>query len=100
MLWWSVVTSALQDAPDKAVTSGKPAVVDVVSAINGIAPQAWTPSSHLQASGGAPLHPDHGAGSLAGAGAMHCPSAVPHWQMADERRPCGAELFARTTAMC
>jgi hypothetical protein len=26
------------------VASGKPAVVDVVSDINGIAPRAWTPS--------------------------------------------------------
>jgi acetolactate synthase-1/2/3 large subunit len=34
----------IQDALDKAVASGKPAVVDVVSDINGIAPRAWTPS--------------------------------------------------------
>ena len=34
----------LQSALDKAVASGKPAVVDVVSDINGIAPRAWTPS--------------------------------------------------------
>ena len=32
------------DADGKAVASGKPAVVDVVSDINGIAPRAWTPS--------------------------------------------------------
>jgi acetolactate synthase I/II/III large subunit len=34
----------IQDALDKAVASGKPAVVDVVTDINGIAPRAWTPS--------------------------------------------------------
>ena len=34
----------IQGALDKAVASGKPAVVDVVSDINGIAPRAWTPS--------------------------------------------------------
>jgi acetolactate synthase-1/2/3 large subunit len=34
----------IQDALDKAVASGKPAVVDVVSDINGIAPRAWTPA--------------------------------------------------------
>ena len=34
----------IQDALDKAVASGKPAVVDAVSDINGIAPRAWTPS--------------------------------------------------------
>jgi acetolactate synthase-1/2/3 large subunit len=34
----------IQAALDKAVASGKPAVVDVVSDINGIAPRAWTPS--------------------------------------------------------
>jgi acetolactate synthase-1/2/3 large subunit len=34
----------IQDALDKAVASGKPAVVDVVSDVNGIAPRAWTPS--------------------------------------------------------
>jgi hypothetical protein len=38
--WWSVVTSEIQDAADKAVASGKPAVVDVVSDINAIAPRA------------------------------------------------------------
>jgi acetolactate synthase-1/2/3 large subunit len=36
--------SEIQDALDKAVASGKPAVLDVVSDINGIAPRAWTPS--------------------------------------------------------
>jgi acetolactate synthase-1/2/3 large subunit len=36
--------SEIRDALDKAVASGKPAVVDVVSDINGIAPRAWTPS--------------------------------------------------------
>jgi acetolactate synthase-1/2/3 large subunit len=36
--------SEIQGALDKAVASGKPAVVDVVSDINGIAPRAWTPS--------------------------------------------------------
>src|SRR2546430_16309614 len=34
----------IQGALDKAVAAGKPAVVDVVSDINGIAPRAWTPS--------------------------------------------------------
>jgi acetolactate synthase-1/2/3 large subunit len=34
----------IQDALDKAVASGRPAVVDVVTDINGIAPRAWTPS--------------------------------------------------------
>jgi acetolactate synthase-1/2/3 large subunit len=34
----------IQGALDKAVASGKPAVVDVVSDINGIAPRAWTPA--------------------------------------------------------
>ncbi len=34
----------IQGALDKAIASGKPAVVDVVSDINGIAPRAWTPS--------------------------------------------------------
>ncbi len=34
----------IQSALDKAVASGKPAVVDVVSDINGIAPRAWTPA--------------------------------------------------------
>jgi acetolactate synthase-1/2/3 large subunit len=34
----------IQPALDKAMASGKPAVVDVVSDINGIAPRAWTPS--------------------------------------------------------
>jgi thiamine pyrophosphate-dependent acetolactate synthase large subunit-like protein len=34
----------IQGALDKAMASGKPAVVDVVSDINGIAPRAWTPS--------------------------------------------------------
>ncbi|MGH8072249.1 MAG: thiamine pyrophosphate-binding protein [Candidatus Entotheonellia bacterium] len=34
----------IQDALDKAVASGKPAVVDVVSDLNGIAPRAWTPA--------------------------------------------------------
>jgi acetolactate synthase-1/2/3 large subunit len=34
----------IQGAIDQAVASGKPAVVDVVSDINGIAPRAWTPS--------------------------------------------------------
>ena len=33
-----------RNALDKAMASGKPAVVDVVSDINGIAPRAWTPS--------------------------------------------------------
>jgi acetolactate synthase I/II/III large subunit len=36
--------SEIQGALDKAVASGKPAVVDVVTDINGIAPRAWTPS--------------------------------------------------------
>lgn len=36
--------SEIQGAIDQAVVSGKPAVVDVVSDINGIAPRAWTPS--------------------------------------------------------
>jgi acetolactate synthase-1/2/3 large subunit len=36
--------SEIQSAMDQAVASGKPAVVDVVSDINGIAPRAWTPS--------------------------------------------------------
>jgi acetolactate synthase-1/2/3 large subunit len=36
--------SEIQGALDKAMASGKPAVVDVVSDINGIAPRAWTPS--------------------------------------------------------
>jgi len=36
--------SEIQAALDKAVASGKPAVVDIVSDINGIAPRAWTPS--------------------------------------------------------
>jgi acetolactate synthase-1/2/3 large subunit len=34
----------IQGALDKAVASGKPAVVDVVSDIDGIAPRAWTPA--------------------------------------------------------
>ena len=34
----------IQGALDKAMASGKPAVVDVVSDINGIAPRGWTPS--------------------------------------------------------
>jgi acetolactate synthase-1/2/3 large subunit len=34
----------LRDALDKALASGQPAVVDVVTDINGIAPRAWTPS--------------------------------------------------------
>jgi acetolactate synthase I/II/III large subunit len=34
----------IQGALDKAVASGKPAVVDVVTDINGIAPRAWTPA--------------------------------------------------------
>jgi acetolactate synthase-1/2/3 large subunit len=36
--------SEIPGALDKAVASGKPAVVDVVTDINGIAPRAWTPS--------------------------------------------------------
>ena len=32
----------MQSALDKAVASGQPAVVDVVSDINGIASRAWT----------------------------------------------------------
>jgi acetolactate synthase-1/2/3 large subunit len=35
----------IQGALDKAIASGKPAVVDVVTDINGIAPRAWTPSA-------------------------------------------------------
>ena len=34
----------IQGALDKALASGKPAVVDVVSDINGIASRAWTPA--------------------------------------------------------
>jgi acetolactate synthase-1/2/3 large subunit len=34
----------IQAALDKAVASGKPAVVDVVTDIDGIAPRAWTPA--------------------------------------------------------
>jgi acetolactate synthase-1/2/3 large subunit len=34
----------LQGALDQAMASGKPAIVDVVSDINGIAPRAWTPA--------------------------------------------------------
>ena len=34
----------IQGALDQAVAAGKPAVVDVVSDINGIAPRAWTPA--------------------------------------------------------
>jgi acetolactate synthase-1/2/3 large subunit len=36
--------SEIPGALDQALDSGKPAVVDVVSDINGIAPRAWTPS--------------------------------------------------------
>jgi hypothetical protein len=37
-------SSEIQGTFDRAVASGKPAVVHVVSDINGIAPPAWTPS--------------------------------------------------------
>ena len=33
----------IQSAIDEAIASGKPAVVDVVSDIDGIADRAWTP---------------------------------------------------------
>jgi thiamine pyrophosphate-dependent acetolactate synthase large subunit-like protein len=36
--------SEIQGALDQAVASGKPAVVDVVSDINGIVPRSWIPS--------------------------------------------------------
>jgi thiamine pyrophosphate-dependent acetolactate synthase large subunit-like protein len=39
----------IQGALDKAVASGKPAVVDVVSDINSIAHRAWTPSQPFPA---------------------------------------------------
>jgi hypothetical protein len=40
----------MQGTIDEAMASDKPAVVDVVSDINGIAPRAWTPVSGLYAS--------------------------------------------------
>ena len=35
--------SQIQPAIEEALASGKPAVIDVVSDIEGIAPRAWTP---------------------------------------------------------